>query len=373
MTALVLRYRLWLIGALALVNGVVDTIGGPRSNDFFNFTDASRILFSSEWASAFDDPFFQVGPLALVWPALTEWLHEVTNVSHEAIFAVSVYLLFSLGIIFVLRALYRDREEETPPVVELGVGLGTMIIGFCWTGVESGQPFDAVVAVMWVLAARAALRDRPAAAGLILAGACFIKLVAALGIPLLLLVPAWRRRGTAVVWFGAAFVLGYLPFFLFGEVRMFDFEWEVFRDAPLALFVEPGSPFTWQMRAIQGAVVVGAGMGAVHVLRRSPEVVWVAPLTMTVLRLLTDPVTYQYYWLGAEAIGILGVGLLLPRVSVRARVALIVGIYVVGMALLLPGWWTSGLRYLLAGSLVLFALRRYGTHRGSVEEAAAPV
>lgn len=356
-----------------MVNGVVDTLGGPRSNDFFNFTDASRILFSSEWASAFDDPFFQVGPLALVWPAVTEWLHELTNVSQEAIFAVSVYLLFSLGIIFVLRALYKDRGEETPPLVELGVGLGTMIIGFCWTGVESGQPFDAVVAVMWVLVARAALRDRPGAAGLLLAAACFIKLIAALGLPLLLLVPDLRRRMSAAAWFGGAFVLGHLPFFLFGEVRMFDYEWEVFRDAPLALFVEPGSPFTWQMRAIQGSVVVGAGMAAVHVLRRSAEVVWVAPLTMTVLRLLTDPVTYQYYWLGAEAIGILAVGLLLPRVPVWTRVALVVGIYIVGMALLLPGWWTSGLRYLLAGALIVFAVRRYGTHRGSVEQAAAPV
>lgn len=370
MTTLV-RFRLWVIGAFAVINGSVDASGGPRGNDFFVFATAARGLVSSRWASTFEDPSLQVGPLALVWPTVTGWISDVTSVSHQTVVAVSIYLVFSFGAVLAVRALSRHRSEATPPLVELIVGVGVMVVGFCWVAVGSGQPFDAVVGVLWVLVAVSAARDRPLVAGSILAAACFVKLVAVLGIPLLLLVPELRRRAGAAACFVAILVAGHLPFVVFGEVGTFDHVWRIAPDSPLALVLDAGTAFPWGMRALQAAVVVGAGTAVVHALRRTHDVVWVAPLVIAVLRLVTDPVTYSYYWLAPGAIAILGATALWSTVALRARVLLVAGIYGFGLTLLLAGPWTEVTRYVLTAALVAVAMRR--RDRRFVEEAPAPV
>jgi hypothetical protein len=370
MTTLV-RFRLWLIGAFAVVNGALDGIDGSSGTDFFAFADAARRLMSSGWASTFDDPSIQVGPLALVWPAVTGWIADVTGISHPTVVAISIYLAFSLGAVLTVRFVARARGAEASPVAELAAGVGVMAAGFCWVAVSSGQPFDAVVGILWIVTAMAATRDRPAVAGTLLAAACLVKLVAILGLPLLLLVPGWRRRLTGTAWFAILVAAGLLPFVLLGDVGTFDHVWRVTSGSPMAFVVETGTEFPWPLRALQAAVVIGGGTAVVGLMRRSLDVVWVAPLALAVLRLATDPVSYDYYWLAPAAIAVVGVASMAPAAGLRTRLALVAGAYLLGMSLLLDGPWTEPARYGLTIALIAFVMAR---ERGAfVEEAPAPV
>lgn len=368
---IIVRFRLLFIGALAVVNGALDGADGSGGTDFFSFVDAARRLTSSRWASTFDDPSIQVGPLALMWPAVTGWVADVTGLSHPTIVAISIYLVFSLGAALVVRIVARARNGESSPLSELAAGVAAIVAGFCWVAVSSGQPFDAVIGVMWVITAVAATRDRPLAAGALLGAACLVKLVAILGIPLLLLLPSWRRRLTAAGWVAVVIGAGLLPFLLFGDVATFDHVWRVTTGSPLSLLVVEGTEFPWQLRALQAAVAVTGGAAAVALTRRSPDVIWVAPLAIAILRLATDPVSYDYYWLAPAAVAVIGVASMAPMVDMRTRVALAAGTYLLGMSLLLDGPWTEPARYGLTLALVAFAVAR--TRRAFVEEAPAPV
>jgi hypothetical protein len=367
----IVRFRLWFIGALAIVNGALDGTDGSSGTDFFSFVDAARRMMSSRWASTFDDPSIQVGPLALVWPAVTGWIADVTGLSHPTIVAISIYLVFSVGAALVVRIVARSRNGKPSPAAELAAGAAAIVAGLCWVAVASGQPFDAVVGVMWVMTAVAASRDKPSVAGALLGAACLVKLVAVLGIPLLLLLPGWRRRVTGAVWAGGVVAVGLLPFVVFGDVGTFEHVWRVTSGSPMALVVETGAEFPWQLRALQAAVVVGGGATVVGLMKRSPDVIWVAPLAIAVLRLATDPVSYDYYWLAVAAVTLVGLASVATTVDVKTCLVMVAGIYAVGLSLLLDGPWTEPARYALTLALVAFALTRH--RRAFVEEAPAPV
>lgn len=365
-----LRYRLWLIGAAALLNGVLDSLGVARNSDFFLLEGIARGLFSAQALHVLDQSWVQLGPLALLWPATNAVVHDVTHVSAELLFSVTVYLGVTFGTLLLVRALYRDTRKEVPAWVELCAGLSVLVAGVGWTAVSSGQPFDAVVGVLWILVARAAIAGRPVTAGVLLGVAGAVKLSAVLGVPLLLLLPGLRRRlGGAAI---AAAVTGifYLPFFVWGESGMFEFSWTVARNTLVAWVVEPGTDFTWEMRLVQSVVVVALGAWAVVALRRSPHVVWAAPFVIAVARVAADPLSFSYYWLGAEVIAIAGIAMLLTGASVPARVALIAGYIALGLALLVPGA-ANPLRFGLAALLIGYL----ATNRSpsSVEETPAPV
>lgn len=367
----IVRFRLWFIGALAIVNGALDGIDGSSGTDFFAFVDAARRLMSSRWASTFDDPSIQVGPLALLWPAVTGWIADVTGLSHPTIVAISIYLAFSLGAALVVRIVARSRTGEPSPAAELAAGAAAIVAGFCWVAVSSGQPFDAVVGALWVMTAVAATRGRPGVAGTLLGAACLVKLVAILGIPLLLLLPGWRRRLTGVTSLAIAVAVGLLPFVLFGDVGIFDHVWRVTSGSPMALVVETGTEFPWQLRALQAGIAVAGGAFVVWFMRRSRDVVWVAPLAIAVLRLATDPVSYDYYWLAGAAVALVGLASVAASADVKTSLVMVAGIYAFGLSLLLDGPWTEPARYALTLALVAFALTRH--RRAFVEEAPTPV
>jgi len=369
----VLRFRLALLVALAGANGLLDSLGGGRANDFAALVPAGERLLSRAWATAFSDPFVQVGPIALLWTGITSFAERVTSIDEAVILAVTVYVSFAVGAALIARLLYRDRGETAPPGVELAAGLATMVVGLCWTALASGQPFDVIVAVLWIFSARAACRGRTRVAGVFLGVAAAVKLLALLGLPLLLLAPSWRGRLLAVASFTIVAVGSYAPFVVTGDFHMLDYEWHVFTDAPVALFVEPGSPFGWQLRAVQAAVVLGGGAVVVQALRRSSEVVWAAPLVLTALRFATDPANYNYYWLGAQASAILGVALVVTRLAAWYRVAAVLAAGVLGLAVLLDSGWTEVARYGAVATLGWVAMKSATSRPARVEWPATTV
>ena len=327
---------MWLVAALAIWNALVDLLGGPRDSDFTEMIVGGEILFSSRWAFAFEDPVIQNGPLTLTWAGINTVVDRVTGVPAQFLFAVAVYGGFSVGAMFLTRVLYRDRGQTAPPGIELAVGVVTIISGIAWNGVQSGQPVDAIVAVIWILVARAALRDRPVQAGLLLTVAAGVKLVAVLGVPLLLLLPGLRRRATAVAVMAAGATFLYLPFYVFGEANILDYRWPVHTGTLVSLIIPAGSEFPWLLRVIQGAIVVGGGALIVRGLKEMPDVVWLGPLALSLLRIATDPIKVGYYWLAPETCILVGIALLFPRLAAGERVAAVVLFFVMTFSFLIP-------------------------------------
>ena len=366
------RYRLWLIGSVALLNAWLDASASAGGSDFFALEPVARELFSATWFHALDEAWIQVGPLGLLWPAANDVAHEITGLSAELVFSVTVYLGVTLGSVALVRALYRGSGSAAPPWVELFAGLAVVVAGVGWAAVSSGQPFEVVVGVLWICAAATAVRDRPLAAGALLGVACAIKLNAALGLPLLLLVPgSLRKLGATGVAVTVAVTL-YAPFFLWGDAGTFDFTWSVSHNSFVSYLVAAGSTFTWEMRLVQSAVAIALGAVAATTLRRSVHVVWAVPFAIATLRVVTDPLAFGYYWLAAETIAVAGVALLFKDASTSGRLLLGVGYVALGLALLVPNAGSS-IRVALAVLLMVYVGIGGRRRSPSVEEARAPV
>jgi hypothetical protein len=138
-----------------------------------------------------------------------------------------------------------------------------------------------------------------------------------LGLPVLLLVPRFRRAAAAIA-VEAAVVSGLLaPFVIAGTFRMFEFEWEVSTSSLIGLVVEPGTSFGWPLRLLQAGLALAGGTAVALVLRKSIHSVWLAPLVVLIVRLLLDPQSYGWYWIAPLALVLVGAALILTELPTR--------------------------------------------------------
>src|SRR5207247_4610502 len=119
-----------------------------------------------------------------------------------------------------------------------------------------GHPAEAIVPLLWVLAAIWVREGRVGLAGALLGLSAGLELWGVLGVPVLLLAPR-RRRALVGALVEAAVVLGMLaPFALAGSVRMFQYDWRVASGTLLSLFVAPGADFGWPLRLLPSALAL---------------------------------------------------------------------------------------------------------------------
>jgi len=140
----------------------------------------------------------------------------------------------------------------------------------------------------------------------------------------LLLAPRVRDavRGSAVE--AVVIAAQLVPFVAFGDFRMFDYEWRVARGTLLSLAAPVGTHFGWPLRLLQAAIVCGIGAVFARRLRGTVHAVWLVPLSVAVVRILFDPLSYGWYWLEAEALMLAGAALVADRTLsslVRGRAA----------------------------------------------------
>jgi hypothetical protein len=102
---------------------------------------------------------------------------------------------------------------------------------------------------------------------------------------------------------------------------MFDHEWHVATGTLLSLFVEPGTDFGWPLRLLQSSLALASGAAIALAARRSIHAVWLAPLGVVLVRLLLDPLSFGWYWLEAEALVLVGAGLLVRVLQTRVAEA----------------------------------------------------
>jgi hypothetical protein len=293
--------RVWL-PVLAAAAAVASLDRGTDPGDLVYFVHRGEQLLSGGWAGTFADPMLQSGPLQLVLFGAGRNLAALAFVVELGTAALLLFVLGRLGVGDWLR---------------LAAGLAAVGAGLTHLAFADGHPAEAIVPLLWVLAALWARDDRVLAAGALIGLSAGFELWGVLGAPALLLAPRLRRAVFGVAVEGVVVAAQLAPFALAGRLRMFEHEWRVTTGTLLSLVVAPGTHFGWPLRLLQASVALGAGAGVAVVLRRSLHAVWLAPLTVVVLRVLLDPVSFGWYWLEAEALALVGAALLLRELPTR--------------------------------------------------------
>jgi hypothetical protein len=289
--------RVWT-PVLAAAAAVAYLDRGTDPGDLVYFVHRGEQLLSSGWAQTFADPMLQSGPLQLV---LFGAVRDLAALAFVVELGMAALLLVVL-----------DRLRVAAPW-RVAAGLVAVGAGLTHLAFADGHPAEAVVPLLWILAALWAREDRVVAAGALIGVAAGLELWGVLGAAVLLLAPRLRRAALGLCVEGAVVIAQLAPFAIAGELRMFDRRWDVTTGTLLGLFVAPGTHFGWPLRLAQAALAVGAGAEVAFTLRRSVHAVWLVPLAVVLVRILLDPVSFGWYWLEAEVLALCGAALVLTE------------------------------------------------------------
>jgi hypothetical protein len=291
---------------LAAAAGVATLDRRADSGDLVYFVHQGERLLSGGWADTFADPTLQSGPLQLV---VTGAVRSTEALAFFLELGVAALLLVVLGRLGVSRRW------------QLLIGLAAVATGLTHGAFVDGHPAEVVTPLLWTLAALEARQGATRRAGTLVAASAGFELWGVLGGVVLLLAPKLRDAGRGLVVEGALVAGMFAPFAVFGEFRMFDYEWRVASGTLLSLVVPVGTHFGWPLRLAQAGLACGLGGLLAWRMRRSPHAVWLVPLTVVVARILLDPLAYGWYWLAAQALALVGAALLVTAPPLRVRPA----------------------------------------------------
>ena len=293
--------RVW-VPVLGPAAGLAYLDRGTDSGDLVYFVHKGEQLLSGGWADTFADPKLQSGPLQL---AIFGAVRDVAALAFLIELGVAALLLFVLG-----RLGLSDRSR-------VAVGLLAVAAGMTHIAFVYGHPAEAIVPLLWVLAGLWVRDGRVLSAGALVGLSAGFELWGVLGVAVLLLTPKLTRviAGACVQVAVVAAMLA--PFALAGTFRMFDHQWQVTSGTLIGLVVGPGTHFGWPLRLAQAFLAIGAAAALAFALRSSVHSLWLVPLTVALVRLLLDPVSFGWYWLEVEALVLVGAGLVLSELPAR--------------------------------------------------------
>jgi hypothetical protein len=278
--------------------------------DVYLFAAVGSEMFSGQWLHSFGSQSVQAAPLELALTAIAR------SFGGGAVgFAIVLDVVCTAAMIALAASLFSRRA------------LGLAVLGLAAFALRipgagyAGHPAEPLIAVLWLIAAREARRDRPGRAGVAVGlSACF-EVWGILGVTALAVAPRLRRCGPGIALAAGLPVICLLPFALGGDFHMFDMHWTILRGVPKLLFGY-GREFTWPLRAAEGAVIVSVGGAAAAVTRRIPESTWIVPAATALARIALDPVLFGYYWDTALVILLIGAtGVMVHPDDLRDRLA----------------------------------------------------
>jgi hypothetical protein len=259
------------------------------------FIWAGQTLLSPHWSRAFALPTVQAGPLQLaLFGSVGHW--------HAAL-----ALVLTVGTALLVVAAARAAGVQSPALL-CGAGLLAVVLGVTGNGL-GGHPADAALPLIWIIAAAQARRGHALRAGLLIGLSAGLETWGILGVAVLALAPRKRDALAGTCLAGATALALFAPFMLGGHFHMLSFHWYVSYPSPVSMLVPEGTPFGWPLRLVQASFALSAGVAVVRLLRRSPHVVWAAPLAIIVVRLLLDPLLLSYYLAGPKALILVGAAL----------------------------------------------------------------
>jgi hypothetical protein len=257
------------------------------------FVRYGQTLLSSHWDRAFSNADIQAGPLQLAF--------------FGSLAQQEMAIAIVLGVATALLVVVAARAAGVRNAALLGgVGLTAVVIGLTRVGDRTGHPADAMLPLIWVIAADQARRDHRWRAGLLIGLCAGVETWGILGVAVFALAPRLRDAAVSTLVAAATALALFLPFVLGGHFEMLSLAWRVAPPSLMSLLVPEGTPFGWPLRLLQAVVAVSAGVLVARVLRRSPHALWATPLAIVVARLLLDPLLYSYYLAAPKALILVG-------------------------------------------------------------------
>jgi hypothetical protein len=253
------------------------------------------MLFSSHWRDAFADSSIQVGPLQLA-------LFGSVGRSLDAL-----SIVVGVGVVLLVLAAARSAGVTSTRLLGL-TGLAAVFTGLTVNAFEAGHPADAVLPLLWVIAAADARRGHVVRAAVLVGLGAGLETWSVLGLAVLVLAPQRRDAARGAVVGGCVAAAFFLPFVVGGRFEMLSYTWNVSRASVLALFVAPGTHVGWALRLAQGAAALGAGLAVARLARGSAHAVWLVPLAIVAARLALDPLDNGYYFVGIVGPALVGLG-----------------------------------------------------------------
>jgi hypothetical protein len=279
-----------------VVAGLLAALAGLLTHDtpldLRAFSGLGGQVLAGHFDEAYAGTFTQAGPLQLVLSRL------LLIGGHQGVPAALPRVVVDVALVLGAMATARGRAGREVAVAVLA------LLWLLGPAPWSGHPIEVAVPVLWAYA----MVSSPGRSPVALAVSVLIAPLAVLGFPCLLAVARpMRAARTALVALGIA-ALGYLPFAVSGRFGMFGHVWAVGqRTLPHLLGLHE---VTWVARLGQ-AVVVAGGCGLVALLLRGrPVAVAAAPLAAALLRVATDPLNFDYYWVPVAVGSVLLVALL---------------------------------------------------------------
>ncbi|BFU46771.1 hypothetical protein [Krasilnikovia sp. MM14-A1004] len=320
-----------------LLAALVGLLNRQTPLDLLPFSDLGWPVLTGRFDEAYAGTYTQAGPLQLVVSNLL--LIGGHAGMPPALPRIMIDVALMLGAIAVCRG--RAVREAVAAILTLLWLLGPVP----W----SGHPVEVAMPILWAYAMVLNGRGRWLAAAFALGVSVLIAPVAVLGFPCLLGVTGLKRAvRTATVAAGIA-VLGYLPFVLSGEFGMFGHVWLV--DVGTVPHLLGLREMTWAVRLGQAVVVTGGCALVAYLLRGRLVAVAAAPLAAALLRVCTDPIVINYYWLPVSVGTVLLVALV-PDGFPRWRQVLLVVIAYVAIMAATTNQGPLGALWCLAGYLV---------------------
>lgn len=299
------RFTVWAGAVGALVLGAAAGIADARTQtvDVLYFVQHGDIMLSSAWASTFADPGLQAGPAQVGALALIAMSGTSAGISEGLALSLVVQATI-VGLLAVVTSLVlvgrTTRVRLAAQILVVGVAIATGMIHRAYV---YGHPAQVVIPLLWIAAGLSARKGRPVPAGVLVGLSASLETWGLLGVPMLLLGRDRRASSQALGGLLAVVVALYGPFVVAGEFRMFEYTWSVVDGSPASLVLSAGSPFTWWMRAAQGAAAVGAGACVALRLRRSTAL-WAVPLVIVLVRVSMEPQLNAWYLIAIETAGL---------------------------------------------------------------------
>jgi hypothetical protein len=279
--------------------------------DLTLFANAGGALIRGDLTGTFADPAVQTGPVTALFMFLlrgaTGWTGPVAAPAQ-----VLVLCLINAGALVTALRVSLSRGGHVRAATLLVVGL--LAVAFGALSTTDAHPTHAVIALLWFLAVRAARRGRPELVGLLIGVACGLDTWGVLGAGAVLALPSVRGVARSAVVAALAAGAFWLPFLAAGGAHSFQMKWTPVPDSVPSLFFGT-TPVPWSYRLAQGLVCLLAGAAVAWWLRHSDDAAWVLPVVVVAIRILLDPVWFEYY--GVPVILMLLVGG--ATVATRAR------------------------------------------------------
>lgn len=301
------RLAPWLLPAV--LAAVVAPFARGDGGDSPLFVAAGRTLLSSHWREAFANSSVQAGPLQLAL---------FGSVGRSA---AVLSVVVGVGVAVLVVAAARSAGVTSSRLLGL-TGLAAVVTGLTVNAFEAGHPADAVLPLVWVLAAAEARRGRVARAGVLVGLGAGLETWSVLGLAVLVLAPRGREAVRGVVVGACITAALFLPFVAGGRFEMLSYTWNVSQGSLISFVVAQGTHVGWALRLAQGAAALGAGLGAARLARRSVHAIWLVPLAVVLARLALDPLDNGYYFVGVVGPALVGLAAFVsaaPSARLRRR------------------------------------------------------